>query len=118
MSGLYSITEQFVTWLKANDYAASTYPPKTGNEFVTVERTGGGVVDMVDRPAVALQTGAKTETRAEEMANEIRELLLLGALPYGVHSVSVDSGPYPFYDEDTRLPRYQLALNCAAYLTD
>ena len=118
MSGLYSITEQFVTWLSDNGYAASTYPPKTGTEFVTVERTGGSVTDMVDRPSIAIQAWAKTPTRAEEMANEIRELLLLGSLPYGVHSARIDSGPYPFWDEQTKLPRYQIALICASYLTD
>ena len=115
---MYSVIQQFVTWLSDNGYQASSYPPKTGNEFVTVERTGGGVVDMVDRPSIAIQTWAKTETRAEEMANEIKELLMLGTLPYGVHHVSIDSGPYPFWDESTRLPRYQIALDCVSYLTD
>ena len=115
---MYSVTEQFVKWLGEKGYSASTYPPKTGSEFVTVERTGGGVVDMVDRPSIAIQTWAKTETRAEEMANEIIELLLLNSLPYGVHHVAVDSGPYSFWDEDTRLPRYQIALDCVSYLTD
>lgn len=114
----YSVTEQFVKWLAAQGYTASTYPPVSGDEFVTVERTGGGVVDMVDHPSIAIQAWAVTEARAEEMANAIRDLLLLGSLPYGVHHVTVDSGPYPFWDEDTRLPRYQLALDCTSYLTD
>lgn len=118
MSHLYSITEQFIKWLGAHEYAASTYPPKSGDEFVTVERTGGAVVDMVDHPEIAIQTWALTEPRAEEMANEIRELLLLDGLPYGVHSARVDSGPYPFWDDNTGRPRYQIALVCASYLTD
>ena len=115
---MYSVTEEFVTWLTAKGYSASTYPPKSGDEFVIVERTGGGVIDLVDHPAIAIQTWAQTETRAEEMANEIRNLLFLDSLPYGVHHVSVDSGPYPFWDESTGLPRYQIAFDCVSYLTD
>ena len=118
MIRVYSVTEEFIAWLTANGYTASTYPPKTGDEFVTVERTGGSVVDMVDRPEIAIQTWAESEARAEEMANEIRSLLLLGSLPYGVHHVAVDSGPYPFWDDFTGKPRYQIALVCASYLTD
>lgn len=115
---MYSITEQFVTWLSDNGYAASTYPPKTGNEFVTVERTGGAVVDLVDYPEIAVQAWAVSEARAEEIAIAIRDALLIGSLPYGVHSCAVESGPYPFWDEDTGMPRYQLVLSCASYLID
>lgn len=115
---MYSVTEQFVKWLSAQGYAASTYPPKSGNEFVTVERTGGAVVDMVDRPEIAVQTWAQTEERAEEMAISIRDSLLLESLPYGFHHVSVESGPYPYWDDSTGLPRYQTVYSCVSYLTD
>ena len=118
MRRLYSITEQFVTWLSDNGYAASTYPPKTGNEFVTVERTGGEVADLVDYPEMAIQSWAVSEARAEEIAIAIRDALLIGSLPYGVHSCAVESGPYPFWDEDTGMPRYQLVLSCVSYLID
>lgn len=114
----YSITEEFVAWLAANSYSASTYPPDDGTEFVTVERTGGGIADMVDRPSMAVQTWAQTEPRAEEMANEIRLLLACGDYPEGVHHVALNSGPYRFYDEDTMLPRYQMALDVVCQLTD
>jgi len=114
---MYSITEEFITWLTAQGYRASTYPPKTGNEFVTVERTGGGVADMVDHPMVAVQTWARTEARAEEMANEIR-LALLQSCPRGVHRIDVNSGPYSFYDESTRLPRYQTVFEVTCQLVD
>ena len=30
---MYSVTEEFVTWLNALGYRASTYPPKTGERF-------------------------------------------------------------------------------------
>lgn len=112
----YSVTEAFVSWLTGLGYSASTYPPKEGSEFVTVERTGGSVSDMVDRPMMAIQAWAKTEPRAEEIATAIRTSALTGARPYGVASIRVNSGPYPFWDESTRMPRYQLLLECAAQI--
>lgn len=113
----YSVEQAFVAWLTAQNYTASTYPPKTGSEFVTVERTSGGVADLIDYPTVAIQTWAATPTRAEEMAIAIRNALLTTSRPTGVAHITVD-GLYPFWDESTRLPRYQLVLDCVAQLTD
>lgn len=115
---MYSVTEQFVTWLRDLGYSASTWPPADGTEFVTVERTGGSVSDLVDHPTMAIQTWAQTEPRAEEMAVEIRNEALLSTLPDGVNHIAVNAGPYPFWDEDTRLPRYQLVLDVTCNLTD
>ena len=113
---MYSVEQSFVEWLADKGYAASTYPPKDGTEFVTVERTSGGVVDMIDHPTVAIQTWARTAPRAEEMALAIRNALFYSR-PAGVAHIQVD-GLYPFWDENTRLPRYQLVLDCTAQLTD
>jgi len=113
---MYSVEQSFVTWLNAKGYAASTYPPATGSEFVTVERTGGAVQDLIDHPTVAIQTWAQTAPRAEEMALAIRKALFYSR-PDGVANIAVD-GLYPFWDESTRLPRYQIVLNCTAQLTD
>lgn len=116
---MYSVTEQFVAWLSGEGYATSTYPKADApDEFVTVERTGGGTADMVDYPTVAIQTWAPTEARAEEMAVSIRNALMTRSRPRGIAKVNVNSGPYPFWDEDTRCPRYQLVLDCTAQLTD
>ena len=115
---MYSITKQFLTWLTSQGYTVHTYPPKTGNEFVTIERTGGYVENKIDHPEIAIQTWAQSEARAEEMALNIRNALLLGSLPDGVYRVDVNAGPYPFYDEDTRLPRYQIVFDCTTYLID
>lgn len=115
---MYSVTEEFIKWLSVFGYAAHAYPPKDETEFVTVERTGGVVENMVDYPTIAIQTWAQTQERAEEMANEVRVACLTQKKPYGVHGISVNSGPYAFFDESTRLPRYQVVLDCAAYLTD
>ena len=115
---MYSITEQFVAWLDGLGYAASTYPPADGTEFVTVERTGGNVIDMVDHAGIAIQTWAATAPRAEEMANEIRLAAIEGPYPLGVNRIEVNSGPYSFYDESTRLPRYQIAFDVTCQLVD
>jgi len=115
----YSVTEAFVARLAQLGYAVSTRPPEQapqGGEFVTVERVGGGVADWLDRPSMAVQCWAATEERAEEMANEVR-LALLDNPPLGVLHLAVDSGPYPFWDEGTGLPRYQTTFNCTAQLT-
>ena len=113
----YSVEQSFVEWLANEGYAASTYPPREGTEFVTVERTSGGVADIIDHPTVAIQTWAQTPTRAEQMALAIRNSLLTTSRPDGVANITVD-GLYPFWDESTRLPRYQLVLDCVAQLTD
>lgn len=115
---MYSVTEEFVKWLGTLGFAASTYPPKNGTEFVTVERTGGDVVDLVDRPSLAVQTWAATEPRAEEMANTIRNAALTSTKPDGVYSIAINAGPYPFWDDSTRLPRYQIAFDVVCQLVD
>ena len=116
---MYSVTEQFVAWLENAGYEASTYPSATAaTEFVTVERTGGNVEDLVDHPTVAIQTWADTEARAEEMAVGIRNLLVTTSRPYGIAKGTVNSGPYPFWDESTGKPRYQTVFDCTAQLTD
>lgn len=115
---MYSITEQFVVWLSSLGYTASTYPPAAGSEFVTIERTGGNVADLVDHPMIAVQTWAATEPRAEEMANAIRNAALLSTRPFGVTRIDVNAGPYPYWDESTRMPRYQIVFDVTCQLID
>ena len=115
---MYSVTEEFVKWLAGLNYTAATYPPASGTSFVTVERTGGSVSDLVDHPTIAIQTWAATEASAEQMAIEIRNEALLSSRPFGVYNIAVNSGPYPFWDEDTRMPRYQLVLDVTCNLTE
>lgn len=116
---MYSVTEEFVAHLLTLGYDAyANVPADTPDEFVTVERTGGNVSDMVDHPTVAIQCWAPTNEAAERMANVLRTQLLAGARPQGVTRIAVNSGPYRFYDEYTRCPRYQLALDVTCQLTD
>jgi hypothetical protein len=85
---------------------------------VTVERTGGSVTDLVDHPSLAIQCWAATDEAAERLANVVRAQIVCGARPFGVTRIDVNSGPYRFYDEYTRCPRYQMALDATCQLTD
>ena len=109
---MYSVTEEFVGWLaEVTGLHASTFPPETGAEFVTVERTGGGVDSFADHPLMAVQAWAQTESRAEAIAEGIKRAALIGPWPHGVTAMRVNAGPYRWYDESTRLPRYQVVFD-------
>lgn len=119
MANVYSIEEAVRNWLVDMGYAAYVRVPKDRPQrFVTVERTGGGVENMVDYPLVAVQTWAQTQAEAEEDASAIRMVALVGNLPEGVHSMRVNSGPYKFYDEESMQPRYQVLFNVACQLVN
>ena len=113
---MYSATEKLIDCLTDKGYAAYSYPPKTGSEFVTVERTGGAIVDKVDHPSFAVQSWAQSVERAEEMCIAIRDALVLGDVPSGFSTFVEAESMYPWYDDETRLPRYQLVINCTVPL--
>ena len=114
---MYSATQSFIEWMVAKGYDAHSYPPKDGTNFYTVERTGGSVADLVDHPTFAVQSWADSETEAEAMLLAIREMLVTGDVPRGFYKVEAES-IYPWWDDSTRLPRYQLVLNCTTQLTE
>lgn len=119
MANVYSIEEAVRNWLVGMGYNAYVRVPKDRPQrFVTVERTGGGVENMVDYPLIAVQTWAQTQAEAEEDAAAIRMVALVGNLPVGVHSMRVNSGPYKFYDEDSGQPRYQVVFDVACQLVN
>ena len=113
----FSVTEAMVAWIASMGHRVSSrVRDDSALPFVTVERTGGGVHSLVDRPVMAVQCWATTEDEAESMANTLRLALLRTEPPAGIHSVRVNAGPYPLFDERTRTPRYQLALDVACQL--
>ena len=116
--GVFSVTEALINHVLALGYSASSRAPKKHPAlFVTIERTGGGVVGFVDHPVFALQVWAQTEDAAEAAANALRNELLTTPPPVGIHSMKVSSGPYPFFDEATGSARYQMVLDIACQLT-
>lgn len=115
----YSVLAEFTEWLSEQWYVASSIVPESApGNFVTIERTGGYVEDMLDHPTIAVQCWAATDADAEDMALELRNRLLTDLPPLGVSSIRIESGPYRFYDETTRCPRYQLTLDVTCRLSD
>lgn len=117
---VYSVTQAVMEWLASNGHTAyhMAIPDDAPGQFVTVERTGGYVADKVDHPSVAIQCWAATDADAEALAITIRNLIEVGTRPEGVWHMGINSGPYPFYDESTRCPRYQLYVDMVCQLTD
>lgn len=115
----FSIEAAAVAWLQTLGYDAAQMmqAEKTG-VFVTVERTGGGVVNLVDYPELAFQVWADTNAEAEAAAQGLRLALLTGAPPDGVHSWQVNAGPYLFPDYEAERPRYQIVVDAACQLTE
>ena len=117
MANVYSIEEAVRNWLVDMGYDAYVRVPKDRPQrFVTVERDGGGVYDMVDHPLVSIQTWAQTQADAEADCAAIRMVALVGQLPEGVHSMRVNQGPYKYYDEDSMQPRYQVVFDVVCQL--
>lgn len=115
----YSVLAEFTEWLEDEWYVGSSIVPESApDSFVTIERTGGYVEDMLDHPTIAVQCWAATDADAEDMALELRNRLLTDPRPLGVSSIRIESGPYRFYDETTRCPRYQLTLDVTCRLSD
>lgn len=112
----FSIEQAVISWLVSKGYAAAQLMQAgVSGVFVTVERVGGGVVDFVDYPSLAVQVWADTSAQAEQAANQLRLLFMLEQPPAGVHSFEVES-LYPVFDPDTRRPTYQLTVNAVSQI--
>lgn len=110
----YSIEDALVAFIPdaVGVTAYHRVPPVRPGEFATVERTGGRASAGIDRPTVAIQVWAASRERAEEVALDLRDMLVLraGDLIPKVRSVQV-TGPYDFPDPDTDQNRYQIAVD-------
>lgn len=114
---VFSIEEAVIAWLTGKNYAAAQLMQAgASGVFVTVERVGGGVEDLVDHPSLAIQVWGDTELQAKNAAEQLRVEILLEAPPTGVHSWTVDEGPYLYPDADTRKPRYQMTVDASSQL--
>lgn len=137
MTEAFNALEALIAFVAALGYDAFSRPPgdtpdnpdPVPDEYVTVERTGGYVADMVDHPTFAIQCWAQTELRANSISVVLRNALLIGAYgevdgvdgdispaDFGLMGMTIDAGPYAFFDEYTRSPRYQMVVSCACHL--
>lgn len=113
----YSCEQALMGWLRGLGYACYPSPPMSRPErFVTVERTSGAPMNLVDHPTIAVQAWAKTDAEAEEDAMAIAAAALTSPLPEGIHSLRVSAGPYRFPDGQSKARRYQLVLDCSCRL--
>lgn len=114
MAEPFSVVEALLAWDVWGGLPCSTRVPAPMPErFFTVERVGGGVSSWVDRASVAVQAWAPTDAEAGSLADGVRLAALTSAPPPGVHSVRVEAGPYPHYDDQSRRARHQLVLDVA-----
>lgn len=110
----FSIEAALVAWLPGAVGAPcfAEVPPERPGKFLTVERTGGSAAIGIDRPALAIQAWAGSKYDAQELALAARDAMLYRSVGIPqVRGCSINSGPYPFPDEDSGQHRYQLYVN-------
>ena len=117
---VFSITEaiiSFVGSLNIGDGCSTQVPYGSPGRFQTVENLGGAIESKVCHTTVAVQCWAQAETDAEADANAVAYAVETSAPPSGVHSMHVSQTPYPWWDETTLCPRYQLLVDVTHQLT-
>ena len=83
-------------------------PKKRPDEFVTVERAGGSLANVViDHASIVIQSWAKTRHDASELAISVDLAMHCFVDEKGVSNVERNAGPYNFPDPDNTQARYQ-----------
>lgn len=86
-------------------------PKDRPRRFGTVERTGGGVSDVViDSPAVALQLWGTSRDDAKALAYAAKDALSAFRYEPGIRKVKVET-LYNFPDEQGNQARYQIVAH-------
>lgn len=114
----YDIAEAVREWLDGVEgFDAYTFvPAERPARFQTVERTGGGVRNALDRPLLAVQFWAGTPQEAMADALQVRDMACKeGARPAGCH-LTVNAGPYPYDDPESGQARAQLVFECVTHI--
>lgn len=89
--------------------AYARVPRERPDRFVTLQRTGGAaeVHGLIDRPTMAVQSWAPTETEAYDLAAAV-DAAMLRAPDHVRNLMSCERNTlHDFPDPDSRLPRYQ-----------
>ena len=103
-----------IVWLNADaDTSVSAFgniPEDRPSSFITVERTGGQQMGIVDYPAVAVQCWAPSRADAMALADLVADRLRDGwRLAPTVAACDINS-IYNFPDPDSGQARYQLTV--------
>lgn len=115
---VYNTTQALINWLDGLGYETYANVPSARPErFVSVQRTGGGVTDSIDHPTYAIQCWAQTYEQAENDALDIRNKIVEGITrPAKFGAMHINTSPYVWEDIETKTPRYQLVVECAAHI--
>ncbi len=89
-------------------------PEDPPNEFVIVEKTGSRRSSMLESSTVAVQSYAGTLTKAAEINDQAKTVILDMDSLYEISSVELQSD-YFFPDEQTKKYRYQAVFDIAHY---
>ena len=104
-----NVEQAVIKYLTEKNYSAyADVPNPMPASFVTVERTGGGDRDRIDRATLAVQCWA-------DMADDVRTVLeeLTGTRGFGAVSVT---SIYNWPDAQSRKARYQLVVDATAHV--
>lgn len=110
----FSVTAAMVAFIDAleiGDGCSTRVPYDRPGRFQTVENIGGEVDSKVCNTTVAVQCWALDEATAEADSNDVALAIETATPPAGVHSMHVVQTGYPWFDDSTRCPRYQLVCN-------
>lgn len=111
-----NVEQAVIQFLAAKGYNAyADAPNPMPDSFVTVERTGGGDRDRIDRATLAVQCWAGGRKAAADMAYEVRNVLegLTGERGFGAVRVT---SLYNWPDSKSRKARYQLVVDATAHV--
>ena len=111
-----NIEQAIIQHLNSKNYSAyADVPNPMPASFVTVERTGGGDSDMIDRATLAVQCWASGRKAAADMADAVRCELVAMTGTGGFGAVTVQS-IYNWPDAKARKARYQLVVSAVAHV--
>ena len=111
-----NVEQAVIKYLTEKNYSAyADVPNPMPASFVTVERTGGGDRDRIDRATLAVQCWAGGRKVAADMADDVRTVLeeLTGTRGFGAVSVT---SLYNWPDAQSRKARYQLVVDATAHV--
>ena len=109
------LEETIIFYLTGNNINAYAEVPKDPpDEFVIIERTGGGRVNMIDNARIAIQSYATSLYAAAQLDETVKNLMVDITALGSVCSCRL-SASYNFTDPSTKRYRYQSIFDITYY---
>jgi len=89
-------------------------PANPPESYVVLDKTGSGAEDHIFSATVAAQSYGRTLYEAATLNEEVKGLMLYGALPQEISSVKLNSD-YNYTDPKSKRYRYQAVYNITHY---